>query len=60
MKLSVVVGTLNVGGSNLERLVKSVIGQNYDDKELIIIDGGSTDDTLDIIKKYASFSIFSL
>ena len=58
MKISVVVGTLNIGGSNLERLIKSVISQNHKDIELIIIDGGSTDDTLDIIKKYEDYIAF--
>jgi glycosyltransferase involved in cell wall biosynthesis len=49
--ISIITVVLN-GEDHLEETILSVINQTYDNVEYIIIDGGSTDGTLDIIKRY--------
>ena len=49
--ISVITVVLN-GEKYLEESILSVIKQTYENVELIIIDGGSTDKTLNIIRKY--------
>ena len=43
------------GEKFLEKTIQSVINQTYKNIEYIIIDGGSTDATVDIIKKYEEY-----
>ena len=47
--ISIVTVVYN-GEKFLEEAIESVLNQNYDNIEYIIIDGGSTDKTIDIIK----------
>ena len=50
--LMTVITVVFNGKEYLEETILSVINQTYDNIEYIVIDGGSTDGTLDIIKKY--------
>ena len=50
-KVTVITVVLN-GKAHIEDTLLSVLGQTYPNLEYIVIDGGSTDGTVDIIQKY--------
>jgi acetyltransferase-like isoleucine patch superfamily enzyme len=50
-KVTIITAVYN-GELHLENAIQSVLYQDYDDIEYIVIDGGSTDRTIDSIKKY--------
>ncbi len=57
-RISIVVAVLN-GEKTLRRCLASVAEQDYLESELIVLDGGSSDGTLDIIRDYEeSISFF--
>ena len=51
MKISIITATYN-SAQTLGHTIESVIRQTYPDIEYIIVDGASTDDTLQIVKRY--------
>ena len=54
MKISIITVTLN-SESTIKKTIESVIKQDYVNIEYIIIDGGSSDNTLSIVKDYKEY-----
>src|SRR5665648_699382 len=52
MKLSIITINLN-NAIGLQKTIESILSQIYTEFELLVIDGGSTEDDILIIKKYA-------
>ena len=57
-KISIITPSYNQG-LFIEETIKSVFSQDYTNFEHIVIDGGSTDDTLDILRRYPHLKIVS-
>lgn len=53
-KVTIILATFNCV-KYIEQCLKSIVSQNYNNYELIVIDGGSNDGTLNIIKKYSNY-----
>ena len=53
MKISVITASYNYA-NYIEETIQSVINQTYSDWELIIVDDGSTDNSVEIINKYCN------
>lgn len=53
MKLSIITINFN-DREGLDKTIQSVISQTFTDFEYIVIDGASTDGSVDVIKKYAA------
>lgn len=51
-KISIVIPSYNQG-QYIEQTLLSVIGQQYPNLEIIVIDGGSDDQTVEVVKKYS-------
>lgn len=51
MKISIITSTYN-SGKTVKDTLESILNQSYKDIELLIIDGKSKDNTLEIIKQY--------
>lgn len=57
LKISVIVPSFNQG-QYIEQTLQSVLVQPYKNFELIVVDGGSTDNTVAILKKYSAHLAF--
>jgi glycosyltransferase involved in cell wall biosynthesis len=51
-RISVVIPSFNLGRF-IEETIRSIVLQRWPDLELIIVDGGSVDETVEVIRKYA-------
>lgn len=53
MRISIVISVLN-GAATLERCLDSIAGQTWPEREVVVMDGGSSDGTVDILARRAA------
>ena len=58
-RISIITPSLN-NGQFIERTICSVLDQGYEDLEYIVVDGGSTDDSVATIRRYEDESVTPL
>lgn len=51
--ISVIIPTYN-SGKYIRKCIESVLDQSYKELEIVVVDGGSKDNTVDVIKSFAS------
>lgn len=51
LSISIIVPNYN-GGSTIGRTLQSLVDQHYPNLEIVVVDGGSTDNSVDVIKQY--------
>lgn len=56
MKFSIIINNYNYG-AYLAEAIESALAQTYSDKEIIVVDDGSTDHSREVIKKYPVIAI---
>ena len=52
MKISIIIPIYN-SENTIEKLINTILEQTYDDYEIILVDDGSQDNSLDLINKMA-------